>query len=606
MRSTFAAILIISASLWFVGCANAPNQSAYNNAPSDSAEALETLDNTSPRYRAKLALSWAKQYSQEDNNKDALEILESIDRSDLDDKKKLQWYKLAAHAQMSEDKARQASILLDEPELKQLLSESSDHTRAEFQLLRADSLALDGKNQDSLALRFDIDPAHLDDDENEYNSQLTWELLNKLDKGELEQLADQSNNRGTGWAELALLTSSKQKRLEKQVNALHKWQREWEDHIATKFPPKAITQLEKALDKRPSHIAVLLPESGPLASAAIALRDGLMAGYYYAREQGEQSPELRFYDTAEQNIEDVYFKAVDEGAEYVVGPLDKDKVTELSELSDLPVNVLSLNYKHGEDQRDSFIQFGLAPEDEAQQVAALAYQEGYKDVGILYPSSASGQRTAYAFENTWRELGGRIADSIEYGKDPNEAVSRLLKVDRYQAKSNRKSNVSRKDMDVIFIVANPNQGRQIKPAIDFYHGEDFPLYSISMIYGAQENTRYDKDLNRIKFVEIPWIIEPEADLKEQVDANWEKGHGAYERIFALGVDAYDLSQQLALMESLPNSSISGLTGKLNLEDNRISRILIPAEFSGGRVVRDNVSEPDYDIADPAEFEEASD
>jgi len=45
----------------------------------------------------------------------------------------------------------------------------------------------------------------------------------------------------------------------------------------------------------PNRLAVLLPLSGPLATAAAPVRDGLLAGYY---AEGRQRPEVIFYDTA--------------------------------------------------------------------------------------------------------------------------------------------------------------------------------------------------------------------------------------------------------------------------------------------------------------------
>src|SRR5690606_14255039 len=73
----------------------------------------------------------------------------------------------------------------------------------------------------------------------------------------------------------------------------------------------------------PRRLAVLLPLSGPLATAAAPVRDGLLAGYY---AESRQRPEVVFYDTAgsEAGALSAYARAVAEGSDFVVGPLGRD------------------------------------------------------------------------------------------------------------------------------------------------------------------------------------------------------------------------------------------------------------------------------------------
>lgn len=586
------AFTLFVAAIGLSGCSSSPSHDQTIHPPSSSSQAKDALANAPKRKRAELALAWAEQYIEEQRYTEALEMLNDINPEELNNTDyQLRWYQMTAFSLLSEGQTREAGILLDEPTLKTLLEQQDSSTRADFELLHADILALEGKIAQSLTLRFSID-SQLDKDSQTYNRELIWQLLNQLSAKEFDNLADNSNLYGRGWIELAQLYNNESLSPEEQIKELHQWQRRWWQHAAIKNPPADIANLEQALKDRPRHIAVLLPEQGAVVGAAHALRDGLLAAYYFNLEQGHDTPELRFYDSADDdnNIIDLYHKAADDGAELIIGPLEKDKVTELSRLKNLPVDLLSLNYHDQDAAPSNLIQFGLSPESEARQVAQLAYQQGLSHIGILFPNSATGDRTAHAFTQTWEELGGVVVDQHAYEQDASEAVSRLLKVDAYQARTQRNKNVSRKDMDAIFVVATAEQGRQIKPAIDFYHGNHLPIFSTSMIYDAQPNRQRDNDLNRIQFVDIPWLLTPDAKFHSATEQAWPKQHGRYERIFALGVDAYQLSQRLTVMKTSAHNRMEGLTGTLTLKEQSIQRALLPARFVRGEATYDEDKE----------------
>src|SRR5690606_20548128 len=74
---------------------------------------------------------------------------------------------------------------------------------------------------------------------------------------------------------------------------------------------------------RPPHkLAVLLPMTGTMATAAGSVRDGFLAGYYGERRE---RPELAFYDTAgtATGALAAHARAVAEGADQIVGPLGR-------------------------------------------------------------------------------------------------------------------------------------------------------------------------------------------------------------------------------------------------------------------------------------------
>ncbi|NUO77884.1 MAG: hypothetical protein HOQ32_17965, partial [Lysobacter sp.] len=112
----------------------------------------------------------------------------------------------------------------------------------------------------------------------------------------------------------------------------------------------------------PTKIAVLLPLSGGLATAASPVRDGFLAGYY---GENRRRPDVVFYDTlgTAGGTLAAYDKAAAEGNDFVVGPLGRDEVSALFGKSELPVPVLALNRGTVAPPAGN-ASFSLSPEDE--------------------------------------------------------------------------------------------------------------------------------------------------------------------------------------------------------------------------------------------------
>ena len=109
----------------------------------------------------------------------------------------------------------------------------------------------------------------------------------------------------------------------------------------------------------PVSLAVLLPLTGHLSTAAVPVRDGLLAGYYAERRR---RPDIRFYDTVAGAVA-AYDKAVADGADYIVGPLGREEVDALFRRGQLDVPVLALN-RAATPPPPGNASFSLAPEDD--------------------------------------------------------------------------------------------------------------------------------------------------------------------------------------------------------------------------------------------------
>ncbi|KAF0808967.1 lipoprotein [Alcanivorax sp. S71-1-4] len=578
-----------------------PDRGTVIAAPAQLEDALGELSTRQGEERTTLAMAWARSYLASDRPRDAEALLNRIDGERLSGDLRLEWLMLRAQLLLARQEAGEALALLSDNQryqVEQLVREAPLALQNRYLLLRADALTINGELTASLRERVAVDPM-LDTDSQRYNQQMIWTLLMQMPQTALQALADSSEQDLLGWAQLAQVYRDPLADIDRQIAGLQDWERRWRDHPAARNKPVMVQALQQAVSQRPRRVAVLLPEAGSLAGAAQAVRDGILAGYYSALAQGNPVPDILFFDTHEADLFALYNQALVSGAEFIIGPLDKEQVTQLAGVQDLPVTTLTLNYADAAPASANLYQFGLAPEDEARQIARQAYAEGARLAGVLYPENEWGQRLAAAFTQAWQEQGGILTAQRAYGDDISNDVKQMLSIEQSRARSEAVAQFiqekvhlqdrRRQDLDFIFIVASPAQGRQLKPALNFHYAEDLPVYSTSHIYNGQPDRRADTDLNGIRFVDVPWLLDHDSALHQTVAEVWPQGHGRYERLFAMGVDAYRLQARLALLREVPGSSLPGATGELSLDaQHRLVRELDWAWFRRGQPERQPV------------------
>ncbi len=574
------------------GGSTAKEPAPLREAPRQISDASDRLAQLAEPVRTDTALDWARYYLVNDRADAAGELLDQVGDGALSRDQRFRWLQLRAQAWMAGQRPDRALALLDD--YRSDVDGFDAQRRARLNLLRADAQALNGELMKSLRQRVAVDPL-LNDDDQAYNRELTWEALMRLPLETLEARAEDTSGELRGWLELALLYRDPQANIDGQVQRLARWRESWPDHPAARRLPETVRALQRAARERPQRVAILLPESGPLAPAAEAIRDGMMTGYYSAEEAGNPTPDLRFYDVSDADVRSVFQRAVDDGAEFVVGPLSKDNVAELARMGTPPVTVLALNYLDQDSENAPIFQFGLAPEDEARQIARQSLDDGDRQAGVLYPRSAWGQRVAEAFVAAWQDGGGEIIVQRSFTEDTiGETVEELLDTARAREGQRRVTSFSDprarrpeewpQSLDFLFLVADPNEGRQIKPALNFHYARDLPVFATSHIYDGTLAPRRDQDLDGVHFLDMPWILYEGTKLHRMAEETWPDGHGRYARLFAMGVDAYRLQARLYLLRNLADSALPGVTGTLRLDGARLVRESDWAVFRDGKAV----------------------
>ena len=444
--------------------------------------------------------------------------------------------------------------------------------------------------------------SYLTDPDQQLDNQFsTWEAVNGLSDMELQQLhTAPPPDAFSGWLELVELTRLYLQQPDALTDVIPHWQMRFPDHPASEQFIAELLGNMRALGQAPEQIALLLPLSGKLSGAATAIRDGLLAAYYDTPEDSSR-PLIRIYDTGTDPlaVNAVYQQAVTEGARFVIGPLRKDAVSSLLQQAQLPVPVLTLNQVESEAAVNTAVyQFGLAPEDEAREVARRALRDGHLRVLALTPEGEWGNRVYTAFADEWVRLGGYLLEHSTYNPaetDHGRIISGALNLDDSKARKTRLTRLlgqqlefeprRRQDVDFFFLLATPKQARLIRPQLSFFRASRVPVYSTSHVYAGHPDKARDTDINGLLFCDLPWILETDAPwehLRQAVTGRWPDNTRHYNRFYALGIDAWRITPYLSQLEGGMFGTYQGVTGNLSLDSRQqVHRTLRWAQFRNG-------------------------
>lgn len=426
------------------------------------------------------------------------------------------------------------------------------------------------------------------------NMEAIWQTLMEIPLPQLGKLADTSKNRvQLGWYTLAQLSKNNQTNLREQVEQVDQWVRNWPEHPASFQLPADLQLLRQLHEDRAQQIALLMPRSGSLGGAASAIRDGFMSAFYQMQTTETDVPTLRFYDTSEGDIHEIYDRAVAEGAQLVIGPLSKERIVDLALRVEMPVPTLALNIVDTPlGSVHNLYQFGLAVEDEARQAADKAWHDGHRRALLIAPNTVWGDRSVKAFTEVWHELGGELSQDYRFEdtNDYSKVIKQALQLDLSEARARDVRSIvgsvefeprRRQDVDVIFLAAQANQARQVKPTLAFHYAGDIPVYATSHIYSGSPEPKLDQDLNAVHFSTLPWFFNDSLPERQALLKHAETSPNL-QPLYALGVDAFHLYPRLQQLATITPARYYGQTGRLSLNDaNQIQRQQVWAEFAGG-------------------------
>jgi uncharacterized protein len=433
------------------------------------------------------------------------------------------------------------------------------------------------------------------------NRAALWSSMLALDQSELLRLEGEARSHvAAGWLALAGAARSAAPDPESLERALANWGARYPGHPANPDQIRILREEWATLGRLPDSIAVLLPLSGRLAPVATAVYEGLMAAYYAL--PADARPRLRVYDTGEQAEAawTLYQQAVDDGADVVIGPLDRQAVTLFSRAEYLPVPVLALNHSMEPDAPEGLFQYGLNPEDEARQAAEQSAMEGYLHAMVLAPRNELGERLTLSFSERFEELGGMVLSRQFYAPQATDFAGPItdgVGLNDSRARHRQLQNITRRtlefeprrrqDLDMVFMVGSPREARLLAPQLRFHRAGDLVIVSTSHAYGGTPEPEADADLDGVLLADIPWVLGVNVDRaprREALSGMLSPASRQLPRLVAMGHDALLLVPLLEHLHSRPGERLAGLTGGLYLDaSGRVHRQLHWARFRQGQL-----------------------
>jgi len=312
------------------------------------------------------------------------------------------------------------------------------------------------------------------------------------------------------------------------------------------------------------HIALLLPLDSPsFARHAEAVKNGFLAA---AKVQGYAALPLRIYAVNDDDrvVVDNYRRALENGARLIVGPLTRSGVSAVVESALVMVPTIALNVPDRQiaGQRDLYV-LSLQAESEARQVAQLAWQEGRQNAITIYAATPLLKRINQAFMEEFTRLGGKIV--VEYAFSPEQEELKRIR---------QAAGLGVADM--AFLALDFPRARAVRS----YLGT-LETYATSHVYPGNTGPLGGFDLANVHFVDMPWLLQPDHPAV-MVYPRPDYRDPDLERLYALGIDAFRVSQEL--LAGKRSVALDGVIGRLKLgADRYFARTLTAARFDDGKL-----------------------
>lgn len=575
-------LLILSA--W--GCQSTPQPVPEPGEPRDASPAtpqalLSEADAASGARASRLYLRAAEALLEAGRITDATDALDRVQPERLRERETARFLlaRATVHIHRGDMAAAQAALAaLD----KQLLT---DPFAAE--LLRARVIAA---RQGAAAAATRLMAARLDDADAaqvQRRNDAIWQYLGDVPALEVANLATAPGSEARGWWELkthmlqSLTLAAQRRRLEA-------WRSAWPRHPAAALPPAGLAALGTPISEV-RQVGLMLPLSGPLSRAGRAVRDAFFATYL--SNSGDVGYQVRVYDTAAEPIPALYERALLDGADVLVGPLQKEAVTAMNDL-DPEVPVLALNYLGDALPAPNLVQLGLAIEDEARTLEQWINDAGLERLVLLHNNQDWSQRALAAFQSDW--TGPLVIQPLEDIRTITESVGVAMHVAASEERRAALQDVIREnveflprargDVDAVLALVTPVEATALVPALKFHFADHLPVYATSQTVRGASPERLTP-LAGFRVSELPWFVVADGAYRE-LNSAFELTGSPFVSLYALGVDAFRLADRLPLILGGNLSELLGSTGELRFPpDGRIERRLARTVVRRGSLVQ---------------------
>ena len=330
----------------------------------------------------------------------------------------------------------------------------------------------------------------------------------------------------------------------------------------------------KPVEKFP-HIALILPlASKTFGKVADAVKQGFIAG---ANADGKNAPAWRIYaaDDDTVSLTTQYRKATADGATAIIGGVTRDGAAIMAKesglLPSLALNAPTIAAANATDAElpERFFYVSLNLDWEARLAARAAANDGLRRVAVVTAGTPLARRVQESFEKEWIRLGGEIALRLAVNIDTTDGTRVANAMEKATA-------------DVVFLAAEIRVARFARP----YLPVGMPVFATSMTIDPRADAVENLDLENVRFMEMPWFVQPDHPAVMAYSKPTEPLPIDYERLYALGIDAWRLAQwvqrdgQADKSKSPP--TLDGVTGRITLDGHQFVRMLAAGEMRDGR------------------------
>lgn len=308
--------------------------------------------------------------------------------------------------------------------------------------------------------------------------------------------------------------------------------------------------------KKTIKVGILLPlQSERFQSAAMAVEAGILA----AQKIHTDSPLLlQFYPTTDQYQHTLQvYEAAAKNADYVIGPLLRQDVEALQRLDHIPTPTIALampSLDHdGVLTKPNMIMMGMSLEDEARQTAQWMENESVQGNVVVVTAGAAWQnRLAQAFQIQAKQFG--LTVNIKKIEATLNGVNKAQLQQLIQTLQKHRPAA-------VLLALNLAEALQVKPKI----AVDIPVWGTSALNPFMRDrpqTQRYQALNGVRLLDIPWQVNADNFKRyPPPDGYWRaRPSSDQHRLYALGIDAYEIVNTLAFKQS--HIDISGATGDL--------------------------------------------
>ncbi|PPC96706.1 MAG: hypothetical protein CTY35_08195 [Methylotenera sp.] len=378
------------------------------------------------------------------------------------------------------------------------------------------------------------------------NHKQIWDLLSKLSQIELVTIrGNNTDDLFQGWVDLAL--AAKHQDLSSSLKA---WKISYQDHPAVAFSSSLhIHMAEQTLKLlSDSEIVITFKTTSDIDSAkAEAFKLGLQTAL--SHQEANNTIHISRLTNDETNINEEDSPSVNTET-----PTTSPYLIAL-QLDSEAAEANSIKYSATSHQT---LTLGFDLNDEAEQLVKFATSNGISHVAIITTEDENSVALLKHFSAAWQKA---------FNLNENHDNFNIITLPKHLAVSDPslldiQSKISAKPHDMLLLALPAADARIIKPFLDV----GTPTVAFSNLH----DTSTDIALHAVRFVEIPFLLQPNAEFTKHQNSITQLNSNELLRWYALGVDA--LSILVATQHpSEKEVIINGLTGQININPTAITR-----------------------------------